>query len=140
MQMVRGGHRTGKTASHTIGSSTTTWYTETTEDVIAHELLDDTLLQEGINKITIPAKAGSILIFPGTTPHRSLNSISENIRWSCDFRLHPKTAARPGKTDLDWFYGLKDSLLLRGTWAKYVRDKRCSKGRFAVDSHCRMSL
>lgn len=54
------------------------------------------------DKVTIPAKAGSILIFPGTTPHRSLNSVSSNIRWSADFRLHRKTAARPGKTALDW--------------------------------------
>eukprot|EP00041_Stephanoeca_diplocostata_P030762 m.939477 g.939477 ORF g.939477 m.939477 type:complete len:270 (+) comp23823_c1_seq31:85-894(+) len=113
MQMVKGGHRKGETASHTIGSSTTTWYTEMSEDVICSQLLDNAPLEEGVNKVTIPAKAGSILIFPGTTPHRSLNSFSDNIRWSCDFRLHPKVAARPGKSDLDWFYGLKDSLLLR---------------------------
>lgn len=38
----------------------------------------------------------------------------KNIRWSTDFRLHPKKAQRPGKGgDLDWFYGLKDSLLVR---------------------------
>ena len=63
--------------------------------------------------VTVPATAGSIIIFPGTTPHRSLNSVSPNIRWSCDFRIHPATARRPGKSKLDWFYGLKDSLLLR---------------------------
>ena len=28
-------------------------------------------------------------------------------------RQHPKKAQRPGERDLDWFYGLKDSLLLR---------------------------
>ena len=42
-----------------------------------------------------------------------MNNVSKGIRWSCDFRLHPKRAARAGKAELDWFYGLKDSLLLR---------------------------
>ena len=84
------------------------------------------------DKVLIPATAGSILIFPGTTPHRSINSTSKNIRWSADFRLHRKKAQRPGKSDLDWFYGLKDSLLLRdgvdpgykpdwGAWANIDR-------------------
>lgn len=112
MQMVKGGHRTGKTASHTIGTSTTTWYTEVSEEAIATELMGKPALDDG-DKVTIEAKAGSILIFPGTSPHRSLNSFSKNIRWSADFRLHRKKSARPGKSDLDWFYGLKDSLLLR---------------------------
>eukprot|EP01047_Picozoa_sp_COSAG01_P075467 COSAG01_NODE_12943_length_1659_cov_1.308333_1_plen_85_part_00 len=58
---------------------------------------------DGLDKITQEAKAGGVLIFPGTTPHRSLNSTSQNIRWSTDFRLHPKRAARPGKGgELDW--------------------------------------
>merc|ERR1711862_848563 len=38
---------------------------------------------------------------------------SDRIRWSVDFRLHKKCAKRTGSSDLDWFYGLKDSLLLR---------------------------
>eukprot|EP00041_Stephanoeca_diplocostata_P030764 m.939059 g.939059 ORF g.939059 m.939059 type:complete len:443 (+) comp23823_c1_seq9:90-1418(+) len=147
MQMVKGGHRKGETASHTIGSSTTTWYTEMSEDVICSQLLDNAPLEEGVNKVTIPAKAGSILIFPGTTPHRSLNSFSDNIRWSCDFRLHPKVAARPGKSDLDWFYGLKDSLLLRedmrinptftpdfSQWADTDRTE-CQDAAKGVDAH-----
>lgn len=115
MQMMKGGHKLGKTASHTIGTTTSTWYTEVSEDTMASELLGKkgSELQEGVDKFTVQAKAGSVLIFPGTTPHRSLNSTSSNIRWSCDFRLHPKTAQRPGKSELDWFYGLKDSLLLR---------------------------
>lgn len=115
MQMMKGGHKPGKTASHTIGTTTSTWYTEVSEDTMAGELLGKkgAELQEGVDKFTVEAKAGSILIFPGTTPHRSLNSTSSNIRWSCDFRLHPKAAKRPGQRELDWFYGLKDSLLLR---------------------------
>jgi len=32
MQMVKGGHASGKTGSHTIGTTTSTWYTELGED------------------------------------------------------------------------------------------------------------
>ena len=104
MQMVKGGHKKGRTATHTIGTTTSTWYTEVDEETIAQELLDKPTLVDGVDKITHEAKAGGVLIFPGTTPHRSLNSSSKNIRWSCDFRLHPKKAQRPGKGgDLDWF-------------------------------------
>jgi hypothetical protein len=115
MQVIKGAHKKGETANHTIGTTTSTWYTETTEERIAAELLDKApnQLVDGVDIVTVEAKAGSVLIFPGTTPHRSLNSVSNNIRWSCDFRLHRKTAARAGKTGLDWFYGLKESLLLR---------------------------
>ena len=41
--------------------------------------------------------------------------MSDQIRWSTDYRLHSGRSAvrQAGKTELDWFYGLKDSLLLR---------------------------
>ena len=114
MEMMKGGHKSGKTATHTIGTSTSTWYTEVSESTMAQELLGKSELKQGVDKIIVEAKAGGVLIFPGTTPHRSLNSRSKNIRWSTDFRLHPRKAKRPGKGgDLDWFYGLKDSLLVR---------------------------
>eukprot|EP00658_Telonema_sp_P-2_P010493 TRINITY_DN13954_c0_g1_i3.p1 TRINITY_DN13954_c0_g1~~TRINITY_DN13954_c0_g1_i3.p1 ORF type:complete len:390 (-),score=92.31 TRINITY_DN13954_c0_g1_i3:83-1252(-) len=113
MQMIRGGHRSGRTGTHTIGTTTSTWYTEMDEQTAARELLGKPQL-EGGDVVTLPAKAGSVLVFPGTSPHRSLNSISDNIRWSVDFRLHPKSAARSGESELDWFYGLKDSLVVSG--------------------------
>jgi hypothetical protein len=114
MEMMKGGHKSGKTATHTIGTSTSTWYTEVTEETMAQELLGKSELVQGVDKVIVQAKAGGVLIFPGTTPHRSLNSHSKNIRWSTDFRLHPRKAKRPGKGgELDWFYGLKDSLLVR---------------------------
>ena len=54
-------------------------YTELTEDGIARNLLNkEQLTREDI--ATVEAKAGSVLIFPGTTPHRSLNSLSKAIR------------------------------------------------------------
>ena len=110
MQFVRGGHRSGATARHTIGTTTATWYTELDEGTMQADLLDADLASR---IVTAEVPAGTAIIFPGTTPHRSLNSASDRIRWSTDYRLHRARATRPGATPLDWFYGLKDSLLLR---------------------------
>ena len=135
MQFIRGGHKSGKTARHTIGSTTRTWYTETSVEDLTKDLFG-----EGDNAsdhiFTAQVPAGTAILFPGTTPHRSLNSVTDDIRWSTDYRLHRGvSASRPGKTPLDWFYGLKDSLLLRdgsadndhvpdwSTWAKQERTK-----------------
>ena len=74
-----------------------------------------------------------MLIFPGTTPHRSINSTSDQIRWSVDFRLHRRTPARPGKTPLDWFYGLKDSLLLRDGRSSEEEDGKGDNCAFEPD-------
>ena len=83
--------------------------------------------------MTAEVPAGTAIIFPGTMPHRSVNSKARDIRWSTDYRLHRATAKRSGfkpssfKHNLDWFYGLKDSLLLRpGTpaWKDWAADER----------------
>jgi len=93
--------------------------------------MEHDLLDQGINLasriVTAEVPAGTAIIFPGITPHRSLNSISDKIRWSTDYRLHRRVAARQGfsSSPLDWFYGLKDSLLLRdgkGDASDYVAD------------------
>jgi hypothetical protein len=115
MQFVRGAHASGRTARHTVGTTTRTWYTELSEEVMRDDLgrgggVD---AHGKLDVFTAEVKAGTAIIFPGTTPHRSLNSLSDRIRWSTDYRLHPLRAARAGKTELDWFYGLKDSLMLR---------------------------
>jgi ectoine hydroxylase-related dioxygenase (phytanoyl-CoA dioxygenase family) len=73
---------------------------------------EDGKFQEG-DIATVPAKKGSIILFSGTMPHRSINSSSKNVRWSCDFRFHKKTAKRPGKSENDWFFGMKEALQLR---------------------------
>merc|ERR1719181_1940667 len=39
MQFVKAGHMSGKTGTHTIGTSTSTWYTELSQDTVAKELL-----------------------------------------------------------------------------------------------------
>ena len=113
MQFVKGGHKTGKTARHTVGTTTKTWYTELNEETMVEELFNkDVNFTAQI--VTAQVPAGTAIIFPGITPHRSLNSNSDEIRWSTDYRLHPKKSQRKGKGGtLDWFYGLKDSLLLR---------------------------
>ena len=92
--MVRKAHASGETAKHTIGTTTSTWYTELTEEEVAQQLLGKPHLENDIDVDTIEAPAGSIIIFPGTTPHRSLNSVSDEIRWSCDFRLVPSCRRR----------------------------------------------
>lgn len=111
MQFTKGGHASGVTAPHSIGRGST-WYTELDEITLSKELLQKPALEES-DILTCEVPAGTAIIFPGTTPHRSLNSTAPGIRWSADFRLHNHSAARPGKTKLDWFYGLKDSFLLR---------------------------
>lgn len=39
MQVVKGAHVTGKTAKHTVGTTTNSWYTELSEQACAKELL-----------------------------------------------------------------------------------------------------
>ena len=139
LQFVRGGHKSGKTARHTIGTTTSTWYTELDERTMVEDLImtgddntnsnagskdDDDNKERELDIVTMEVKAGTAIIFGGTMPHRSLNSVSSNIRWSTDYRLHrkrPEKAAVASATgrDLDWFYAMKDSLLLRdGTEGK----------------------
>jgi hypothetical protein len=74
MQYVKGAHLNGKTAKHTVGTTTNTWYTELSEQECAKELLGykNGKLSKDKDIVTCECKAGSIIIFPGTTPHRSL--------------------------------------------------------------------
>jgi len=109
MQFIRGGHQSGITATHSIGTTTKTWYTELSEETMKEELSPD------LDIVTAEVTAGTVIIFSGLIPHRSLNSVSNEIRWSTDFRLHPaRSAEKKGFSDspLDWFYAVKDSLKL----------------------------
>ena len=48
--MIKEGHKTGKTCRHTVGTTTSTWYTELSEETIGKELLNhqtNTPLREG---------------------------------------------------------------------------------------------
>jgi len=62
MQLVQGGHSSGKTARHTIGTTTSTWYTELSEADLQAELLGGAPLCDD-RLVTVEAPAGSIIIF-----------------------------------------------------------------------------
>ena len=129
LQVIRGGHLSGKTATHTIGTTTRTWYTELDERLLSQELLND----EPVDKYTetLEVSAGSAIFFSGIMPHRSINSVSNSIRWSTDLRYHRYIAKNPGIRKLDWFYGIKDSIPVRGSlkasdeeWKKWSNIER----------------
>jgi len=112
LQFVKSGHASGKTATHTIGTSSPMWYTELDPSIMEQEL--EIELKEEQTIVTCEASPGTAIIFGGTLPHRSLNSMEASVRWSTDFRLHnavPRRKTLSGR-ELDWFYGMKDSLVL----------------------------
>lgn len=115
MQMVKGSHKSGVTSKHTLGSTTSTWFTETNDEAIAKQLLHKKsgIIDYEKDVVTCECKAGSALIFPMTTVHRSLASESDIVRWSVDFRHTNVQSKRPGKSSNDWFFGVKDSLPIR---------------------------
>lgn len=85
------------------------------ENTMKRELFEGMGEDDDLDIVTAEVPAGSVIVFSGLIPHRSLDSISENIRWSTDFRLHSaQSAKRTGFNDspFDWFYGVKDSLKL----------------------------
>lgn len=42
----------------------------------------------GVESVLIPAKPGDVIVMTNLTPHRSGPNLSEDIRWSVDFRYH----------------------------------------------------
>jgi len=132
MTYIRGGHVTGKTARHTF-DDINAWYTNLSIKDMRETLLDGCTEEEfNERKIVYECKAGDALIFPQTTPHRSLTNFTDKTRWSLDYRYHASDT--PGlENPLDWFYGVKDSLPLYrrddpdfkpdwGKWAKVNRN------------------
>jgi len=102
LQVARGGHRPGITATHTCCAGGT-WYTELSE-----EEMKKTLGVKPEHVVTCEMPLGSVLFLNNLIPHRSLENFSKNIRWSLDLRWQ-----RP---DLpNGFYGLKDSILMRNS-------------------------
>ena len=115
MEYVRGSHRSGQTVTHTccLGN---TWYTETSLDDVAAQLG----LPDAADRATlVPARAGDVIFFGPTMVHRSIKNSGSTIRWSADLRWHqvggpgaPPPAERAGGDELDFFYGLKNSLVI----------------------------
>lgn len=103
MQVVKNAHKKGKVARHTCCKGPT-WYI-----MLEEEEMENTL---GANMetdvITLPIEYGGFLLFHNLTPHRSLQNMSTDVRWSVDLRYQsPKE---------DWgFYGIGEGVIMRSS-------------------------
>ncbi|GFO22437.1 phytanoyl-coa dioxygenase domain-containing protein 1-like protein [Plakobranchus ocellatus] len=81
LEVVRGGHRTGRVARH-IGCYKDTWYLSLPEDEM------EQVLEVDLNKdkVLCELSYGSLVIFNNMVPHRGLENTSNSIRWSMDLR------------------------------------------------------
>ena len=79
--MVSGGHRLGRTATHTCCAGDT-WYVDLAEDEMEKTLGVD--LERDI--VTCEVPFGGVLFLNNSIPHRSLENFSDKIRWSLDLR------------------------------------------------------
>ncbi|KAH8061371.1 phytanoyl-CoA dioxygenase [Aureococcus anophagefferens] len=68
---------------------------------------------------TVTHTAGDVIFFGPTMVHRSIKNSGSTIRWSADLRWHqvggpgaPPPPERAGGDELDFFYGLKNSLVI----------------------------
>lgn len=95
MQVLHGGHRLGKLASH-VGCSGGTWYIETVSEELSSLGVDPVG-----DIVTCEVPMGSVLFLNNLIPHRSVPNVSNQVRWSLDLRWqHPDLP--------NGFYGLKD--------------------------------
>ena len=81
MELLKGGHRSGKVAQHT-GCAGGTWYIETSPSAMASELSVDVTR----DSVVCEVRKGSVLLLNNLIPHRSLPNNSSDIRWSLDLR------------------------------------------------------
>jgi hypothetical protein len=79
-----------------------TWYVEVDDQTMTNTLGVDMTR----DVVTCEVPFGSVLFLNNLIPHRSLENLSDNIRWSFDLRW-----LRPDEPN--GFYGLKPSLLMR---------------------------
>ena len=101
MQVVRGGHRPGITATHTCCAGNT-WYVDLSEE----EMVETLGVDMDKDVVTCEVPMGGVLFISNCVPHRSLENYSDKIRWSFDFRWQDPT--KPSG-----YEGMKDPLLLR---------------------------
>ena len=101
MQMVKGGHRLGKTAAHTCCAGGT-WYVDLEEKEMENSLGVD--LEKDI--VTCEVPFGGMLLLNNCIPHRSLENFSDKVRWSLDLRWQD-----PEKPN--GFHDLKECILMR---------------------------
>ena len=101
MQLIRRGHKLGKTATHTCCAGDT-WYVDLAEEEIVKTF--DVDMQKDV--VTCEVPMGGALFISNCIPHRSLENYSDKVRWSLDLRWQ-----RPDKPN--GFYGLQESVLMR---------------------------
>ena len=100
MQVVPGGHRPERVLNHKLekkdGSVKDSWYLFIEEKDIPDEKV-----------VTCEMKAGSVLFLHQLVPHRSLENLSDDVRWSVDLRFqNPKDEA-------GFHTGLVDPIIMR---------------------------
>ncbi|KAH8092443.1 phytanoyl-CoA dioxygenase [Aureococcus anophagefferens] len=73
----------------------------------------------GTKLLRMQDAAGDVIFFGPTMVHRSIKNSGSTIRWSADLRWHqvggpgaPPPPERAGGDELDFFYGLKNSLVI----------------------------
>ena len=120
MQVIEGGQRPGKTATHTCCAGNT-WYVDLAEEEMVKTL--------GVNMekdvVTCEVPLGGVLFISNCVPHRSLENYSDKIRWSLDLRW--QDPAKP-----TGYEGVKDCLLLRSSkdpnyspdWNRFASEDR----------------
>ena len=101
MQVVRGGHRAGITATHTCCAGDT-WHVNLAESEIEASLGADMTKDVVICKFDM----GGVLFLNNAIPHRSLKNISDKVRWSLDLQWQ-----KPGLPS--GFEGIKDCVVMR---------------------------
>ncbi|KAK7488659.1 hypothetical protein BaRGS_00020112 [Batillaria attramentaria] len=101
MEVAARGHLKGKVATHQC-CWRDTWY------VMLDEKEMEKTLDVDLKKDTVlcPVPYGGMLLINNMIPHRSLNNLSNDIRWSLDLRWQ-----RPDKSV--GFYDLKEGVLMR---------------------------
>ena len=117
LQVVRGGHRTGKVFRHRLENTRghkASWYLYIPEEELpAGEI------------VTCEMPKGSVLLLNQLIPHRSTENLSDITRWSIDLRWQ-----RPNERS--GFEGIKDLLLMRTArdpqypidWAGWAKQNR----------------
>lgn len=130
MELLVGGHRSGKVAGHT-GCAGNTWYIE-----VSDKEMGTLGVQPGLSSVVCEVPKGSVLLLNNLIPHRSLANNSNNIRWSLDLRWQ-----RP--TEPNGFHGLKDNILMtdpgnpgfKVDWAAWAAKSRSQLQQAAVGTN-----
>ncbi|CAF1351083.1 unnamed protein product [Rotaria sp. Silwood1] len=101
MQLLPGGHRSGRTCKHNCCTGNT-WYVEVPVEEMA-ATLKTPVTEKTVFTCEVPF--GSVLFLNNLIPHKSMENYSENVRWSLDLRWQ-----KPNEPN--GFYGLKDNILM----------------------------